>query len=202
MNVSEEDVLCNICGSDDFVLKFIGKDRQYKLPGEFRVVECRTCGLLYINPRPIVKSLAQYYPQIYWGASVSHRPLTRIAKLDAMLDAMLVNAISYHMTVPEVEGGTLLDIGCGEGSYLASMKRAGWDVYGVEPSAVACELARRKWGLEVFNGTIDEASFPDDKFDGITMHHVLEHTDNPSEVLVEIHHLKTRWCARHKRSRR
>jgi 2-polyprenyl-3-methyl-5-hydroxy-6-metoxy-1,4-benzoquinol methylase len=98
-----------------------------------------------------------------------------------------VNAISYKISIPEVRTGKLLDIGCGAGSYLASMKQIGWDAYGVELSSVACELARKKMGLNVFNGTVAEASFPRDFFRIITMHQVLEHTQDPTETLCEIH---------------
>lgn len=197
MNPTKESVLCNLCGSDDFLLKFVGKDRLLNIPGEFSVVECNVCGLVYVNPRPTKESLKKYYPQTkeslikYYpqtnsNSNVPGRPLTQAV---LRLHKMLVEAVSYKISIPELKNGTLLDIGCGTGSYLASMKQLGWDAYGVELSSAACEVARRNTGLAVFHGTVDEASFPNEFFDVVTMHQVLEHTQNPAETLSEIHRI-------------
>src|SRR5262245_59017597 len=52
------------CGAgDDFVLN--GRDRLHELPGTFRVVSCRGCGLLRQDPRPTARSIGFYYPATY-----------------------------------------------------------------------------------------------------------------------------------------
>ena len=48
-----ENVRCNFCHADDFdILLSNGRDRRHHLPGEFRLVKCRECSLVYLNPRP------------------------------------------------------------------------------------------------------------------------------------------------------
>lgn len=159
MDLSREYVRCNLCDSDSFITKFIGKDRSHNLPGDWTVVECSVCGLIYVNPRPTTQSLSLYYPQTYWDAL--DKPLVRTIET---LNAILLRPIRYKISIPKRTNGKLLDIGCGVGRFLASMKQRGWEAYGVEPGSAACERAERNEGLNVFNGTLEDASFPNDFF--------------------------------------
>ena len=72
----------------------------------------------------------------------------------------------------------LLDVGCGNGDYLAIASEAGWKVKGVEPDPKAVEIARSR-GLEVVQGGIGEVSTDREQFDVITMSHVIEHVHDP-----------------------
>src|SRR5262249_96150 len=62
----------------------------------------------------------------------------------------------------------LLDVGCGNGDFLAWMRRLGWGVEGLDPDPVAIASARAA-GLAVQQGTLSTVRFPDDHFDAITM---------------------------------
>ena len=81
--------------------------------------------------------------------------------------------------------GRLLDVGCGNGRFLAQMRKLGWEVVGVEPDPEAVRIAKERFGLEVFQGTLEEAGFPDNSFDAITMNHVIEHVPDPIRLLAE-----------------
>ena len=70
-----------------------------------------------------------------------------------------------------VAQGALLDIGAGTGDFLKQAKNEGWKVTGIEPSPDARKKASEK-GIELFQN-IDAVSVQ--KFDAITMWHVLEH---------------------------
>ena len=84
--------------------------------------------------------------------------------------------------------GRLLDVGCGNGFYLSLMRTLGWDVAGVEVDSQAIAVCRAQ-GLSVFPGTLEEARFPDDSFDVITMNHVIEHVSNPLALLQECYRI-------------
>src|SRR5512134_1518932 len=59
-------VPCNLCGADDAVRLFNGKDRLLRIDdAEFPVVRCRRCGLVYLNPQPSAEELRRYYPEAY-----------------------------------------------------------------------------------------------------------------------------------------
>jgi SAM-dependent methyltransferase len=85
------------------------------------------------------------------------------------------------------EGGRLLDVGCGNGSFLDQMRQLGWDVTGVEPDGAAVTVAREKLGLRVFEGSLEEAGLPGGHYDAITMNHVIEHLPDPIVTLKECH---------------
>jgi 2-polyprenyl-3-methyl-5-hydroxy-6-metoxy-1,4-benzoquinol methylase len=90
------------------------------------------------------------------------------------------------MYLPAWERGRLLDIGCGNGTFLAAMRECGWDVLGVEPDPEAARLAREISGLHVVTGTLEEARLTANSIDAITLNHVIEHVPDPISMLEEI----------------
>jgi 2-polyprenyl-3-methyl-5-hydroxy-6-metoxy-1,4-benzoquinol methylase len=80
-------------------------------------------------------------------------------------------------------GGRLLDLGCGIGLFVAYARSQGWDAVGVEPSAWAAEEGRRRLGVEIYNGTLEEAPLASGTFDAIHANHVIEHVTDPVRTL-------------------
>ncbi|MDB0026863.1 class I SAM-dependent methyltransferase, partial [Polaribacter sp.] len=72
------------------------------------------------------------------------------------------------------EEKTVLDIGAGTGDFLQACKKNYWKVAGVEPSLKAREIAKSKNVLL----EKDLSFFKGQKFDVITLWHVLEHVEN------------------------
>jgi SAM-dependent methyltransferase len=66
------------------------------------------------------------------------------------------------------------------------MQRLGWQVNGVELSPQATAHARNVLGLDVRQGSLEEAGYPDAHFDVVTLWHVLEHLPSPRRTLVEV----------------
>ena len=81
-----------------------------------------------------------------------------------------------------LQSGTILDIGCGTGAFLHTMKQAGWNITGLEPDETA-----RKNALSLYN--IDPLppgelfNLPKDSFDVITAWHVMEHVHQLHEYI-------------------
>lgn len=88
---------------------------------------------------------------------------------------------------PFVEGGTLLDIGCGAGGYLSAMKALGWKVLGIDLSPQAARIARESYGIPVKVGTLETAGVPDRSMAVITMVHAIEHVPDPISHLRQCH---------------
>lgn len=180
-----ETISCDLCGSDDTDLVFEERDYLHRIDGTFRLVRCRQCGLMYLNPRPSPEEMARYYPEDY----APHQPVDGHPSVIARLEywygmykpCRAINARTYG------KGGRLLDVGCSTGRFLDAMRRRGnWEPYGVEISANAARCARERLGLDVFVGTLHQAHYPDRFFDAVTMWNVLEHLHQPRATLVEI----------------
>lgn len=85
--------------------------------------------------------------------------------------------------------GRVLDIGCGDGSFLMALARRGWDVFGTEASASIAASAQTVFGKRVHTGPVEQASFAENSFNLITFWHVLEHLDDPKRALTEARRL-------------
>lgn len=78
----------------------------------------------------------------------------------------------------------LLDVGCSSGAFLLSARKLGFQVEGVEPSADAAETAR-SMGMQVFNGFLEQANYPDASFDAVTLIEIVEHVRDALALLRE-----------------
>ena len=52
--------------------------------------------------------------------------------------------------------GRLLDIASVRGIFLVAAQKRGWKVKGIEPSIQSVEVARMQYGLDIYNGTLQE----------------------------------------------
>ncbi len=170
---------CHVCGSARIYYLFSAAG--------CRVVRCDDCGLMFLNPQPSDDELARIYGANYFlgGNSPSDQQTVRELKR--------ATAQLYLSEIGRYRGGSagqLLEIGCGEGDFLAVAEGAGWRVTGVEYSPAACEKARRQLkNGEVFCGELSQAKFPDARFDLCVISDVLEHVRAPLDFLREIHRL-------------
>lgn len=79
----------------------------------------------------------------------------------------------------------IMDVGAGQGRFVAAARAAGYDATGIEPSRRGIERAR-KLGAPVVQQTIEAAQVPAGSLDGVTLWHVLEHLDDPGAALRRI----------------
>ena len=142
---------------------------------DFRFYRCRSCSFIFVWPIP--DNLASYYgeataPDFGTGEEEWNR--------------IYLNAIeSYHPL-----RGNLLEIGFGDGSFLAMAEQSGWSVYGTELSAPLVEHARTILnGADVRLAAIEDAGFSDAFFDVIAGFNFLEHVPDPRRTLTTIHRL-------------
>lgn len=87
-------------------------------------------------------------------------------------------------------GGALLDIGCGEGSFLAKVRNM-YAVHGVDFDRDAIAAAKRFYGLDnVWVATPEDLKADSSgQYDLVTLFEVLEHVEEPRELLVTIRRL-------------
>lgn len=184
-----EYVNCNLCGFDRTQILFKKKDKFAVTEDEFNVVECRSCGLLYVNPRPTQEEIGKFYPEVYsWKETLEADSfLTKwVRRLErGYRYHLLRNEVSKVVKFTGRSSGKVLDIGCGTGDRLDVFRTVGFEAYGVETSDSA-GYAKEHLKLDVVKGDLFSAKFPDQFFDMVTLYNVLEHTHDPLQVCGEI----------------
>jgi SAM-dependent methyltransferase len=83
-----------------------------------------------------------------------------------------------------VPQGRLLDVGCGSGEWLATMRKLGWEVEGIDFDENAIRVARQS-GLQIHHGSLEQQGFSNENFDAVVLNHVIEHVPDPIGTLVE-----------------
>jgi len=139
---------------------------------KFELIEDTTYGFLVTTPLPDISELAKYYETEEY---ISHTD-TKRNLFEKVYHLVREYAIKKKVALINTEQikGSLLDIGCGTGDFLAAAKNNGWSVTGIEPNENARTKANTKTNNSVFE-TLKLESLPENSFDVITLWHVLEH---------------------------
>jgi SAM-dependent methyltransferase len=166
---------------------FDRSDWWLELPGVFTWYRCPACGLLFLSPRPTLAEIVRYYPDTYtpYRRAIEDERWAIMRWKRRRNMRMFTDGVNRH----QPRRGWLLDVGCATGTFLAQMRRTGWQVAGVELSPTAAAYARERLGLTVFTGDLLAAGLPAGQYNAVTLWDVLEHTHNPLAILREIKRL-------------
>jgi SAM-dependent methyltransferase len=156
----------------------------YRYLGEsYYRLRCPDCGFIFVHPIPDEAAFAAMYDDRYFegyygggdGVGYEGSADAVIARADAILDRVARHAPS----------GTLLDIGCAGGHFLAAAKKRAYRGLGIEVNPRMAELARTTYGVEVLDGTYERAErgLSGRKFDVVYMGDSLEHLPDPRTAL-------------------
>jgi SAM-dependent methyltransferase len=107
-------------------------------------------------------------------------PRPALAEL-AAINEQRVRALEKHKP-----SGTLLDIGCGRGYFLATARDHGFEVYGTDVTERPVAFARTAFRVDAEVRTLAELTATNRRFDVITLWHVLEHFVDPFAALREV----------------
>ena len=154
----------------------------------FTLNSCASCHCLFLNPMPEEKEIAGFYPTQYWWNSSKAQSGSSLTKLESAYRRLaLRDHISFIVRAAGNRSGVdLLDVGCGSGTLLGLLKRRGFRPVGVDFSPEAARVAATENGVRVIVGSLEQAGFPDESFDLVTLFHVMEHVTNPRAVLAEV----------------
>lgn len=171
---------CHFCNSNEYTI--------FKELDGYQLMRCKQCGLVYLNPLQIPQEINKEYSAEYH--------IERLLEKEPQTEEEIEEEINKTIEMTEeigkqfVERGKLLDIGCGAGFFMACLKRHGWDVTGVDISEWAGKFARERLELEVFTGNVEDIQFSN-KFDAVTMNHILEHLPDPVKTLKKVSEIIT-----------
>ena len=167
---------CPVCGSKE-------ARRSFAKDG-FRHYSCSECDLLFLFPVPSPEELDAYY--------VAGADDTRSSQCWERedFDYRHYEPI-WERALESIERsagrGPLLDVGCGGGQFLAFARERGWsDLVGVEPSPPAAAHARSRTGAEILETDFLSCNLEPERFSGVTMWNVIEHTPTPRLVLRQV----------------
>ena len=162
-------VNCILCNSKASKLLF----RKNNL----NIVKCPKCSLVYVNPRLSGSQLKELYNT------------NKISPMQYYLQNELEDAINFEKRLKVIgqyaKKGSLLDIGCNIGTFMQVAESQGWKTIGIDINRSAVIYAKKK-GLNVFSSAIEHAKLKKSYFDVIMMNDVVEHLENPVEVLEKI----------------
>ena len=147
----------------------------------FQLVQCTDCSFLYTNPRPYDKDLEAYYQSDTY-ISHSQRSNGLLDSLYYMARNIMLNKKRKWIFKMIGSKPTLLDFGCGTGSFVNHLLSHDWDAWGVEPNHNARSIANQNHN-QVFQ-SLD--TLPDKQFEIITLWHVLEHVSDLDAKLKEL----------------
>ena len=179
-----EYIRCNLCGDDNY--KIISK-KGYLFTYE-RVVACKNCGLVYLNPRQSETEIESFYANNYrslFSGSVS--PNSEIIEEHEQRAQRRIDF--FRETFPKLEEGRILEIGCAAGNFLNLMKKAGWMCLGVEAGIAFSEYAKKEYELEIVTDLYENIKFQSTSYDVISLFHVLEHLRNPTRALSDFNRM-------------
>jgi 2-polyprenyl-3-methyl-5-hydroxy-6-metoxy-1,4-benzoquinol methylase len=80
-------------------------------------------------------------------------------------------------------GASLLDVGCGPGTFLSIAREAGFPVTGVDLNPILADKARSRTNAEVVVGDFMSAELENRRFGVITMLDLIEHVQDPVAAL-------------------
>jgi SAM-dependent methyltransferase len=173
------DVRCPMCGASAAGLR-------YRIT-RFDVLGCHGCALVFLWPQPGEEEIRAMFETLYstGGGSLPELRDYYGFCFEDTPDNPLVQAYEEHLDALERyrAPGTVLDVGCGTGLFLAVARRRGWQPFGIDDSAEATKHAREHFGLDVSGGEFADFASRGQRFDLITGWDVIEHSRSPVELL-------------------
>ena len=146
----------------------------------FKIVACSSCGFQFTNPRPSEKEIISYYKSEDY---ISHSNTSKglINKIYQLANQFTLNQ-KYNLISKNREVKRLLDYGCGAADFIGYLSKKGINVVGLEPDEDARILGKSNHDVDI--QSIEKLqNFEEERFDTITLWHVMEHIHKLKETL-------------------
>lgn len=169
---------CPVCAQPHSSLWQQAPDRLHGRKEKYILLRCQTCSLVWVSHPPKPAEMHVHYTDAY------HKMISAGGQTSPRRWRERKATIHQYR-----RSGTLLDLGCSSGSFLESLRREPWQLYGIEMSPEVASAAQANSGAKVFVGDILEAPFRPESYDVITCFDVLEHLYEPRRVMEKV----TEW---------
>jgi SAM-dependent methyltransferase len=182
-----EEAPCPLCGADspgEAIL--VGKDFVWRKQGEFPLVPCGGCGLVYQRPRPSVGTMRYYYEDCYSGEAQAQ--MRRFQVESGFSRLISLYRVATIEKVRRLEPGQrVLDVGASYGGFIDFVRqRRQIEAWAIDLDPGSIEEFVNKEQVQVTCGDLLEVGYPSDHFDVVTLFETLEHVYGPVETLREV----------------
>lgn len=166
---------CILCGNNKYEVIHHGVRGNPNID----VLQCKKCGLVRLSQ--FLSDTNDFYRN-----SCMHNYGPEVSK--AQSDEVADTNRRFQLTLNTISNKIICDFGCGSGGYLMKARSVASQVYGIELETAMCHNLRQQ-GITCFQ-SIDEAEKElEGKLDVITLWHVLEHLEDPIEMLQRLERL-------------
>ena len=178
---------CPVCGSTERTHMATGYDYEYESCGNAWLVwTCQACSHAWLDPRPADSTLPTIYPSNYYSYDYEKRinPIAVWGK--RWLDRRKFSKLLSHLQRPFE---SYLDVGCSTGRFLELAQSLGAQPDRTSGIELDAELVRalRERGLNAECSRVEDSEMlRNEKFDLITMFHVIEHVSDPRDVISRL----------------
>ena len=162
---------CKICSKESY-LELVSNLPKFLFGVSAKIYQCRACKVGITLPSPKVS--VDYYENNYKYDESFHKK----NKIHQAYAEKLIGR--FEEFIPK--GAHLLDFGSGGGFLLSAAKAKGYIGEGVEANQILVEKSRNQ-GLKVTQKNIDDLISENKKFDLIIFSAVLEHLEDPIDIL-------------------
>ena len=191
---------CKICKNEKENKIYEAREMMFGIRENFTYFQCSACNCLQIADIPA--DMSRYYPSDYYSFSLglkAENPVKEFIKNHrnkyAVLNDSIIGKLLYNYFPNETyktlsllnltKDTSILDVGCGNGALLHSLKEIGFKtLQGADPF-IESEIIYPN-GLKIAKQSIHEVK---GKWDVIMLHHSFEHMSDPAETLRSIERL-------------
>lgn len=172
--------ICGFCQEPDIRDLFECVDTRGK---SWKWAVCDSCGARSLVPRPSDADLALAYDSGYYGEAE-----TKFVGIGERFIEACRKHRAKRMSRMLKNGSRILDLGCGNGGFLAALGELGiFSLHGVEIEGGSASRALGRKGMEIKIGQLEPDDFAPESLDLVTLFHVFEHLTNPKKTLGMIH---------------
>lgn len=161
-----------------------GKCEKEVVHGTYTYWKCRQCFTSQILPKPSEDELCEFYNKFHLCTESGglYDEFEERMQADFQFKA---NLVRRHGST---SGPRVLDVGCGKGYFVQTLKKNGFDAEGIDISQSAVNHATNLLGVKAKNGKInDYVSDWRESYEVITLWATIEHLANPMEVIDGIY---------------
>ena len=178
--LSDNEAVCPICGANQQLLHSLDKANGYNR------YHCQQCDVIFSDP--------MQNPGVEWYQASDVYRERRERSTPIPLSVIRKDwRFKTFMDLGYARSKSILDLGCGTGIFMKiAQDDGGYTIEGVESDPIAVETAEELYGVDTIRIDTAESfvsSNDQRQYDIITMFDVLEHLDNPLQIIRD---LKTR----------